>query len=197
VATLEVRDARVTGPPNEIDIFHRAERARIRTRGSIARQAPDLESGIVSIPMKPFRKKRPSGSWLFCVLLLLNGCGEAEPQCDSPDTHHSVVRIISNDSNNALVNYAVKNSSSVATRVDQINTEAEKLAVFEKARQGAVYRLDDTIVTNSRNRAARSVACSGLLSVTVGDATAQKQVDFKVERTTDGKMSVSVDPFLF
>jgi hypothetical protein len=33
--------------------------------------------------------------------------------------------------------------------------------------------------------------------VTVGDTIAQKQVDFKVELTTDGKMSVSVDPFLF
>jgi hypothetical protein len=33
--------------------------------------------------------------------------------------------------------------------------------------------------------------------VTVADTTAEKQVDFKVERATDGKMSVSVDPFLF
>jgi hypothetical protein len=75
--------------------------------------------------------------------------------------------------------------------------EAEKLAIWEKARQGAVYILDDTILTNSRNRATRAVTCSGLLYVTVGDTIAQKQVDFKVERTTDGRMSVSVDPFLF
>jgi hypothetical protein len=127
----------------------------------------------------------------------LNGCGGAEPECDSLDTHNSVVKIISDDSNNALVNYAVNNSSSVAAMVSNTNTEAEKLAIWEKARQGAVYRLDDRILTNSRNRSTRAVTCSGLLYVTVGDTIAQKQVDFKVERTTDGKMSVSVDPFLF
>jgi hypothetical protein len=147
--------------------------------------------------MKPFRKKQSLALWWFSVLLLLNGCGGGEPKCDSLDTHNSVVKIISDDSNNALVNYAVKNSSSVAAMESNTNTEAEKLAIWEKARQGAVYRLDDTILTNSRNRATRAVTCSGLLYVTVGDTIAQKQVDFKVERTTDGKMSVSVDPFLF
>jgi hypothetical protein len=147
--------------------------------------------------MKPFRKQQPLALWWFSVLLLLNGCGAPEPECDSLDTLNSVVKIISDDSNNALVNYAVKNSSSVAAMVSHSNTEAEKLAIWEKARQGALYRLDDTILTNSRNRATRAVSCSGLLYVTVGDTIAQKQVDFKVERTTDGKMSVSVDPFLF
>ena len=147
--------------------------------------------------MKPFRKKQPLALWRLSVLLLLNGCGEPESKCDSPDARYSVVKIISDDSHNALVNYAVKNSSSVEAMVSDTNTEAEKLAIWEKARQGAVYRLDDTIVTNSRNRATRTATCSGLLYVTVGDTIAQKQVDFKVERTTDGKMSVSVDPFLF
>ena len=130
-------------------------------------------------------------------MLVLNGCGGAEPECGSLESHDSVVRIISDDSNNALVNYAVNNSSSVAAMVSNMNTKAEKLAILEKARQGAVYRLDDTILTNSRNRSTRAVSCSGLLYVTVGDTTAEKQVDFKVERTADGKMSVSVDPFLF
>jgi hypothetical protein len=147
--------------------------------------------------MKPFRKKQPLASWWFSVLLLLNGCGGVEPECDSLDTHNSVVKTISDDSNNALVNYAVKNSNSVAAMVGNTTTEAEKSAIWEKARQGAVYRLDDKILTNSRNRAARAVTCTGLLYVTVADTTAEKQVDFKVERTTDGKMSVSVDPFLF
>jgi hypothetical protein len=170
---------------------------RIGTAGCIARLTPDCESDIVSIPMKPLRKKQPLALWWFPVLLLLNGCGDPEPECDSLDTRNSVVKIISDDSNNALVNYAVKNSSSVAAMVSNTNTEAEKLAIWEKAKQGAVYTLDDTILTNSRNRATRAVTCSGLLYVTVGDTTAQKQVDFKVERTTDGKISVSVDPFLF
>jgi len=172
-------------------------RFRIGTARCIARLAPDCESNIASISMKPFRKKQPSASWWFFVFLLLNGCGGIEPECDSLDTHHSVVKIISDDSNNALVDYAVKNSNAVAAMVSNTNTEADRLAILERARQGAVYRLDDTILTNSRNRATRAVTCSGLLYVTVGDTIAEKQVDFKVEQTTDGKMSVSVDPFLF
>ena len=36
----------------------------------------------------------------------------------SLDTRNSVVKIVSDDNNNALVNYAVKNSSSVAAMVD-------------------------------------------------------------------------------
>jgi hypothetical protein len=173
------------------------ERRAYSDSGPTARRAPDCESRTVSIPMKARRKMQPSALWLFAALLLLTGCGEAEPQCDSLDTHNSVVKIISDDSNNALVSYAVKNSSSVAAMADDTNTEAEKLAIREKARQSAVYRLDDTVATNSRNRATRSVSCSGVLYVTVGDVTAQKQVDFKVEQTADGKTSVSVAPFLF
>ena len=92
--------------------------------------------------------------------------------------------------------YAVKNSSSVAAMVDT-KSEAEKLEIWEKARQGAVYRLDDAILMNSRNRAAQEVTCSGLLYVTVADATAQKEVEFKVKQTADGKIIVSVNPFLF
>jgi hypothetical protein len=131
------------------------------------------------------------------ILLLLSGCGGAEPECGSPDTRNSVVKTISDDHNNRLVNYAVKNSDSVAAMVTTANTEAEKVAIWEKARQDAVYRLDDTILVKSRNRATHAVPCIGLLYVTVGDTTAQKEVEFKVEEATDGKPLVSVSPFLF
>jgi hypothetical protein len=57
--------------------------------------------------------------------------------------------------------------------------------------------LDDTTFMNSRNRAAQEVTCSGLLYVTVADVTAQKEVGFKVKQTPDGKIIVSVNPFLF
>jgi len=156
---------------------------------------PQLSGHIVSNPMKLFREEqRILGC--FSVLLLLGGCGGAEPDCDSLDARKSVVKIVSDDNNNALVNYAVKNSSSVAAMVDT-KSEAEKLGIWEKARQGAVYRLDDTILMNSRNRAAREVTCIGLLYVTVADATAEKEVEFKVKQTPDGKIIVSVNPFLF
>ena len=95
------------------------------------------------------------------------------------------------------MNYAANNSSSVAAMAGGTKSEAEKLEIWEKARQGAVYRLDDTITMNSRNRAAQEVTCTGLLYVTVADATAQKEVDFKVKQTADGKMFVSINPFSF
>jgi len=75
--------------------------------------------------------------------------------------------------------------------------EAEKLGIWEKATQGAVYRLDDTTVVNSRNRAGQEVSCSGLLYVTVADVTAEKEIEFKVKRTAEGKTIISVNPFLF
>jgi hypothetical protein len=146
--------------------------------------------------MKLFRKEQSLVLWCFTASLLLSSCGGAGPECGSLDTRNSVVKIASDDNNNALVNYAVKNSSSVAAMVDT-KSEAEKLGIWEKARQGAVYRLDDTILMNSRNRAAQEVTCSGLLYVTVADATAQKEVEFKVKQTADGKIIVSVNPFLF
>jgi hypothetical protein len=33
--------------------------------------------------------------------------------------------------------------------------------------------------------------------VTVADATAQKELEFRVRQTADGKLIVSVNPFLF
>jgi hypothetical protein len=146
--------------------------------------------------MKLFRKEQSLVLWCFTASLLLSSCGGAGPECGSLDTRNSVVKTVSDDNNNALVNYAVKNSSSVAAMVDT-KSEAEKLGIWEKARQGAVYRLDDTIFMNSRNRAAQEVTCSGLLYVTVADVTAQKELGFKVKQTPDGKIIVSVNPFLF
>jgi hypothetical protein len=131
------------------------------------------------------------------VLLMLGGCGEAGPECDSLDARNLVVKIVSSDGNNALVNYAAKNSSVVAARVNSANTDAEKSAVWEKARQGASYRLGDEISTNSMSRDKRTVTCSGLLYATVEDTTAQKQVDFEVEQAPDGTVSVLVSPFQF
>ena len=134
---------------------------------------------------------------VFFCFALLSGCGDAGPECGSLDTRNSVVKIVSDDNNHKLVDYAVKNSSSVAAKVGDTKSEAEKLGIWEKARQGAVYRLDDTILMNSRNRAVQEVTCIGLLYVTVADVTAQKEVEFKMKQTADGKIIVSVNPFLF
>jgi hypothetical protein len=148
-------------------------------------------------PMKLFRKEQSLVLRCFAASLLLSSCGGTGPACDSADIRNSVVRIVSDDNNNALAAYAVKNSSSIAALVSNTKSEAEKLGIWEKARQGAVYRLDDTIIVNSTNRAAQEVTCIGLLYVTVEDTTAQKEIQFKVKRAADGKVIVSVNPFLF
>jgi hypothetical protein len=166
--------------------------------------APVIEEGLVvgigkitvRLPIKLFPEGR-TALRCFPVLFLLSGCGEATPECDSLDARNTVIKIISDDSNNALVNYAAKNSSVVAAMVRNAKTEAEKLAILERARQDAAYRLDDTIRTKSINKAKRAVTCTGLLYATVEDATAQKELDFKVEQTADGKISISLSPFQF
>src|SRR5882757_2860918 len=147
--------------------------------------------------MKLLRKEQSLVLWCFSASLLLSSCGGAGPECNSLDTRNSAIKIVSDDDNNKLVNYAVKNSSSVAAMVAGTKSEAEKLEIWEKARQGAVYRLDDTILMNPSNRTGQEVTCVGLLYVTVADVTAQKEVEFKVKQTADGKIIVSVNPFLF
>jgi len=145
--------------------------------------------------MNLFRKQQPSILWCFPVLLALSGCGEAGPECGSPDARNSVIKIVADNRNNPLVNFAVDNSDSIEALLKDAKADAEKSAIKEKAKQDAIYSLDDTIVANSRT--ARAASCTGLMSVRVGDTTAQKEVEFRVEQAPDGKTSVLVTPFQF
>ena len=172
--------------------------------------------------MHLLRKALSSIAWSFSAALLLSSCGEEQPGCDSLEVRNLVVKTIADDKNNSLVNFAIKNSSVVADMVansasakarnakaghgGQINgetaafnvdAETEKSVIWQKAKEGAVYTLDDAVIVNSQNKATRTVSCSGLLSVTVEDTTAQKQVDFTVEQEAKGILLVSVKPFLF
>ena len=131
----------------------------------------------------------------FPVLLLLSACGDVGPDCATPDARNSVLKSIADDRNNRLVNFAVDNSDAVAELLSHAKADADKSAIRDKAKQEAVYSLDDTVVVNSRNKDA--AMCTGLLSLRIGDTTVQKEVDFKVEQTADGKTSVSVKPFQF
>jgi hypothetical protein len=83
--------------------------------------------------------------WGVSVLLLLSGCGGAELECDSLSTRNSIIKIVSDDNNNPLLNYAITNSNLVVGTVNNTKSEADKLAILERARRGAVYTLDDTI----------------------------------------------------
>jgi hypothetical protein len=133
----------------------------------------------------------------FSVLLLLSGCGDVESQCGSPDTRTSIVKIVSDNHNNALLNFVVKNSSSVAALVDDAKSEAGKLAAVETAKAGAAYSLDETVRMTSFDKATRTATCTGVLAVAVADTSAEKEIEYKVEQTADGKSLVSVSPFLF
>lgn len=149
----------------------------------------------MSIPNSRFGRRPPPVLWCFPVLLLLSGCGETGPECGSPEARNSVIKSVADDSNNRLVNFAVENSDAVDALMKNAKAEAEKSAIREKAKQDAVYSLDATLVLNSRT--ARAASCTGLLYVTIGDTTVQKEVEFKVEQAADGKISVAVKPFVF
>ena len=149
----------------------------------------------MAISMNPLRKQQPSVLWYFPVLLLLSGCGETGPECGSADARNSVIKSFANDSNNRLVNFAVDNSDAVAALLSHAKADAEKAAIKDKAKQDAVYSLDNTIVVNSKSKGV--ALCTALLSLRIGDTTVQKEVDFRVEQAADGSTSVSVTPFQF
>jgi hypothetical protein len=134
----------------------------------------------------PYFRKRPLVFWSFPVLVLLGGC-DAKPECDSFETRNAVLHTVSDDHNNALGSYAAKNS----TTASDASSEAEK------SRQQPLYVLGEKIVTASTSEDKRTLKCSGSLSVTVGDTKASKEVDFTVQQSPDGKITVSVDPFQF
>jgi hypothetical protein len=70
----------------------------------------------------------------FVVAVALGSCGEAESDCVSSETRNSVVRIAADDDHAALVNYAIRNSSSVA---EMVNNSASA-----KARSANLARLE-------------------------------------------------------
>ena len=60
-----------------------------------------------------------------------------------------------------------------------------------------VQRLATRIVTTSTSNDKLTLKCSGAISAAVGDTKATKEVTFTVQQSSDGKLSVSVDPFQF
>ena len=114
--------------------------------------------------------------------MILSGCsGSARPECDSIETRSAVLQIVSDDHRNPLVDYAAKNSTAKPS--------------LENTRP--LYLLGQRIVTTSTSQDKRTLRCSGAISVSVGNIKASKEVDFTVQQSSDGKISVSVDPFQF
>jgi hypothetical protein len=122
------------------------------------------------------------------LLIFLSGCN-AKPECDSFETRNAVLQSVSDDHNNALVDYAAKNPN--RAKSSDASSEAEK------SKQRPLYLLGEKMVTTSTSENKRTLQCSGSISVTVGDTKASKEIDFTVQQSTDGKISVSVAPFQF
>jgi hypothetical protein len=136
----------------------------------------------------PYFRKQLMAFWSFPFLISLSGC-DAKPECDSFEARNAVLQTISNDHNNALIEYAAKDS----TRAHSSDAGAES----DKSKQQPLYLLGEKIVTTSTSENKRTLKCSGSISVTVGDTKASKEVNFTVQQLSDGKMTVSVAPFQF
>jgi hypothetical protein len=135
----------------------------------------------------PYFRKRPIIFWSFPFLIFLSGC-EARPECDSFETRNAVLQSVSDDHNNPMAKYAAKNST--------MPNSSDASSEAEKAKQ-PLYHLGEKIVTTSTSADKRTLKCSGALSVTAGDTKASKEVEFTVQQSSDGKISVSVAPFQF
>jgi hypothetical protein len=151
---------------------------------------------VINGEIRPLRRRaRSLVQWsLPCSLaslLLLGGC-ESKVDCDSIETRDAVLQFISNDSNNPLVEYAARNSTEPKEGASNAQSDAAKSANTKPA-----YLLGQRMVTASTSKDKRTLECSGPLSVTYGDLKATKEVNFTVQRSSDGKVSVSVVPFQF
>ena len=119
-------------------------------------------------------------------MILVSGC-DTKPECDSFETRNAVLQIVSDDHRNPLETYAAKNSN--------VTHEKSSAAKLENAKP--LYLLGEKIVTTSTSKDKRTLTCSGEISVSVGDLKASKEVNFTVQQKSDGKLSVSVEPFQF
>jgi septal ring-binding cell division protein DamX len=142
----------------------------------------------------PYCRERTLVLLSFPFLIFLSGCG-AKPECDSFETRQAVLQIVSDDHNNALANYAAKNSNVAKDKSGNAASEADKSANPESAKP--LYTLSEKIVTTSSSADKRTLQCSGGISATVGETKATKEVNFTVQQSSDGKITVSVAPFQF
>jgi hypothetical protein len=142
----------------------------------------------------PYRRQRSLGLWSLPCLVFLNACG-AKPECDSFETRSAVLQVISDNHSNPLATYAAKNSTESKDGSNNSGPDVAKSTNSENERP--LYRLGEKIVTTSTSNDKRTLKCSGAISATVGDTKASKEVNFTVQQTPDGKISVSVEPFQF
>ena len=134
--------------------------------------------------------KRSTVFWSAPFLLLLGGCENTpKPECDSFETRSAVLQTVSSDHGNHLEKFAAGHS-------DEAKSGGANPAASKPDPQ-PLYTLGEKMVTLSSSDDKRTLKCSGALSATVGDAKATKEVNFTVQQASDGKITVSVEPFQF
>lgn len=100
---------------------------------------------------------------------------------------------MSGDSGNPLVDYAIRNSSA-----DRGAGRTKSAADSKKhAEAKPLYELGQRMVVTSTSKDKSTVTCSGAISVSVGDIKATKELNYTVQQSSDGKLSVSIEPFQF
>jgi hypothetical protein len=138
----------------------------------------------------PYFRKRPLAFCSLPFLILLGGCDtQPKPECDSFETRNSVLQAVSNDHGNALAKYAASHSAEA--------NSPDGGSAAEKSDKQPIYLLGEKMVTISTSDNKRTLKCSGAISATVGSTKASKEVDFTVQQASDGKITVSVEPFQF
>jgi hypothetical protein len=136
----------------------------------------------------PYFRSRSLVSWTVAFLFVPGVC-IAAPECDSIETRKAVLDFVSGDGSNPLVTYAAKNSTAgQASAAGESQTSKS---------ERPLYQLGQKIVTTSTSNDKLTVKCSGGISAAVDDIKATKEVTFTVQQSSDGKISVSVDPFKF
>lgn len=135
----------------------------------------------------PFLTTRSLLCW--SLPFLVSSACMAAPECDTIETRTAVLESVSGDGNNPLATYAAKN--------DTASEKQPPARPKESKTEAPLYQLSQKIVTSSTSKDKLTLKCSGGISAAVGDIAATKEVTFTVQQASDGKISVSVDPFQF
>lgn len=131
-------------------------------------------------------RKRSLVLWTLPLLIIASSCS-AQPECDSMETRQAILQYISSDHINPLIDFAAKEAVDAAPGAKSSNADGAK----------PMYLLGQRMVTTSTSKDKLTLRCSGALSVTIKNLEATKEVNFTVQKSPDGKLSVSVDPFQF
>src|SRR3984885_13802220 len=122
----------------------------------------------------PYFRKQPIVFWSFPFLIFLSGC-DAKPECDSFETRNAVLHTVSAAHNNALGEFAAKNSTMAKS--------SDASSEVEKSKQQLLYVLGEKIVTTSTSENKRTLKCSGSMSGTGGNPKAPKKVNLPANQS--------------